>query len=47
MDSKEGKGEREMNWETGIDMYIQLCIKIANENLLYSTGILVWGSIVS
>ena len=47
MDSKEGKGEREMNWETGIDMYIQLCIKIANENLLYSTGIPVWGSIVT
>ena len=26
-----------MNWETGIDKYITV-YKIANENLLYSTG---------
>ena len=47
MDSKEGKNEGEMNWETGIDIYILLCIKIADKILLYSTGNPIWGSIVT
>ena len=33
------RGGSEMNRETGIDIYILLCIKqITNENLLYSMG---------
>ena len=35
----EGKGEGEMNWEIGIDIYTLLYIEdITNNNLLYSTG---------
>ena len=34
-----GKVEGGMNWEIGIDMYMQLYIKqITNENALFSTG---------
>ena len=36
-----GAKRRGMNWETGTDMYTQLCIKeTANEDPLYSTGTL-------
>ena len=38
MDTKGGRGGG-MDWESGIDIYIVLCIKeITNENRLYSTG---------
>ena len=34
-----GKGQGEINWETGIDIYTILYIKqITNKNLVYSTG---------
>ena len=37
-----------MNWETGINIYVLLCIKlIINENLLYSTGNLIQCSVVT
>ena len=45
-----GKREGGMNWEIGIDIYtlLILCMKqMTNENVLYSSGTLTSGSVVT
>ena len=43
-----GEGESSMNGESSIDIYTLPCVKqIANEKLLYKTGSLVQGSVIT